>query len=314
VLNGIAAGNLATLTAAAADLSSPANRSKTMGAVGAAFGIGFIAGPALGGLAFAFLPDLTDLFPGANPFSACALVAALLTFVNLLWIIFRFQETLPPEKRGGPVEGERSINPFRLFKPLAKGLGKLNAAWFCFMIAFTTMEAGIAFLVKDLLGYGPAGLAWLFVAVGLTSAAIQGGVVRRIGDRFSERTLALGGLALIIPGMVVIGSNAVTANSILAYGGAMLVAAGAGFVMPSVTAMVSRAVPGSSQGRAMGQFRGLGALARVVGPLFCAGTYALIGPAAPFVAAAALALVPVALLVVVRVPQAVEGENSDDGT
>ena len=119
-VGGIMAGNISTATAVVGDVTERQNRSKGMAIIGVAFALGFILGPALGGIAS--LIDLSTLFPewrswGVNPFSLPALLAFVLSAVNLAWVIRCFPETLPPKRRGQK-SNQRSANLWKLFRPL----------------------------------------------------------------------------------------------------------------------------------------------------------------------------------------------------
>jgi MFS family permease len=113
-------GNISTATATVGDTTTKVTRARGMAFIGIAFGMGFIFGPALGGITS--LIRLDTLFPGwiaygLNPFSAPAVLAFLLSLINLFFIITKFKETLPPEKRGKATE-LRTANIFNLFKPI----------------------------------------------------------------------------------------------------------------------------------------------------------------------------------------------------
>lgn len=290
VINGIAAGNLSTLTAAAADCSTAAKRTRVMGAVGATFGAGFLFGPAIGGLAYSILPSMDGYGMGLNAFSSIALLAAALTAVNFLIIWRWFTETLPPHERG---ESEQAIIPIAV----SRGVRPLHLAYFIFMVGFTVMELAIVFMVKDLLGFGPTQTAWLFVAIGTTSIVIQGGVVRRMAHRIRDVVFVAVGLLISIIGLGLLASVALWPVGFLAFTGAIIVAMGSALVMPGMSSWVSKLAPAHVQGAALGRLRSLGALARVVGPFGCAILYFSLGASAPFTVAAILTCIPVILVI-----------------
>ena len=142
---GIMAGNISIASAAVADTHKKADRAKGMGILGAGIGLGFVVGPALGGLASgwdltASLPDT----PGINPFSGAALIAFVLALINLIWAAARFPETL--EATTDTVE-KRSINPFAAQGGLTfPGVRTLNFAYFIYFAAFGAMEFTLVFL------------------------------------------------------------------------------------------------------------------------------------------------------------------------
>lgn len=289
VVNGIAAGNLSTLTAAAADCSTPAKRTRVMGAVGATFGAGFLFGPAIGGIAYSVLPSMDGWGWGLNAFSGMAIVAAALTALNLLIIWRWFAETLPPQERG---EREAPAIP----PTVARGVRPLHLAYFIFMVGFTTMELAIVFMVKDLLGFGPSQTAWLFVAIGTTSILIQGGVVRRCAHRIPDAVFVTTGLLVVIIGLMLLALVGWWQVGWLAFTGGIVVAMGSALVMPGMSSWVSKLAPAHVQGATLGRLRSLGALARVVGPFGCAILYFAMGASAPFTVAAILTCIPVILV------------------
>ena len=123
LFGGMMSGNISTVSAVIGDTTSGKDRAKGMGIIGMAVGLGFILGPALGGLGA--MLDLTQDWPGladlgVNPFSVPAGIAFGLSAPNLLWVAMRFRETLPPEKRGQTGDGRRpSLHPFRQTRELA---------------------------------------------------------------------------------------------------------------------------------------------------------------------------------------------------
>lgn len=301
----LASSNISVASAAVADISVPERRARSMGLMGAAVGLGFLTGPAIGG-AYVFLPRL-DAPGGAaplalNPFSTPALIAFALSAFNLLSVLWRFGETLPAAKRGA-ARSFRSANPFALFhSEFGPVLPRLNLVYLLFMTAFAGFEATMVFLATDRLGWGPGDVGVCMIWVGFCSAAIQGGAIRRVVDRFGERRLALAGLAFLIPAYLLVALVARVASGPLFYTGATLLAAGIGFLSPTLTALVSFAAPPTAQGQVMGSYRSVGALGRALGPLLAALLYFGAGAGAPYLAAATLSLPALLLLFALRTP------------
>lgn len=310
LVGGAMAGNISIASAAVADVLSGRDRARGMGVLGAGIGLGFVVGPALGGLAAGF--DVTRLWEGGaaygvNPFSGAAAVAFVLAVVNLAWAALRFPETrvraaagrATPVDRGGPVEREgRSLTPFRALGELAfPGVRRLFVAHFVYSSAFGAMEFSLVFLATEHLGYGPRDNAALFVAIGLVIALVQGGLVRRLVPRLGERRVAAHGLAVTLAGFVALGAVPFDATAAVGRGtwlwvGAVLVAIGTSLVMPSFSTLASRYVPDDRQGFALGVFRSLGSLARVVGPLSGGVLYYALGGWAPYLLGAAALVLP----------------------
>lgn len=300
LVGGAMAGNLSTVTAVVADVTDEKNRSKGMGMVGAAIGIGFIFGPAIGGASsFVNLAEvLPSLVPyGVNPFSMAAAIAFSLSAVNLLLAFSRFPETLSPNTQGKSI-GRRTANPLKLLKGIDQpGVQRVNAISFLFLTAFSAMEFTLVFLTVERLDYTPRNNGMMFVFVGLVIALVQGGVLRRLAPRYGEKRLTLMGLTAVAPGFVAI---AFVQGSGMLFFGLFLMAYGSALVIPCTSALVSRYAPKDQQGLALGLFRSVGALSRALGPIVGGLLYWRFGASTPYFAAAAYLVLP--LLLAVKLP------------
>ena len=135
--------------------------------------------------------------------------ALLLATLNWAWAARRFGETLPPERRGGAAEGARSRQPFRALKEIDQpGVRTTCTAYFVYLIAFGAMEFTLVFLARERLGFDEKQNGMMFVFIGLVIAFVQGGLVRRLAPRFGEHKLAVGGMALTVPGFVLVAGGA----------------------------------------------------------------------------------------------------------
>lgn len=308
-IGGIMAGNISTATAVVADVTSKQNRSKGMAIIGIAFALGFILGPALGGIGSLLdlskhYPDLVEL--GVNPFSVPALIAFILAAINLFFIVTRFKETLPAKLRGGVHTSERTVNIIKLFKPLPyKGVNKTNFGYFLFLTAFSGMEFTLTFLAFERLGYSSMDNAYMFIFIGLVLAFVQGGLVRRSASKVGEKKMSLYGLVSIIPGLLLI---AWANSTLLLYLGLFFLAVGSAMVIPCLTSLVSMYSPANVQGQSIGIFRSLGALARVVGPVLASIIYWRNGAATPYFMGAIFLVIPI--LLVATLPK-VESERAN---
>ncbi len=295
-LGGIMAGNLSTATAVIADTTSGRDRAKGMGMIGMAIGLGFILGPALGGFASQLVLGDGEWSTGLalNPFSAAAFLSCALAVLNLVWMATRFEESLPPEKRGQE-PGQHTWNPFARLRQLTfPGVPRTNLVYFLFVTAFAAMEFTLTFLAVERFAYTPRDNAWMFVFVGLTIAVVNGGVVRRMAPRYGEKKLVLAGLVLLLPGFGLIGGAGGTG---LFYFGLFCMAVGSALAMPCLSSLVSRYTPDASQGFVLGTFRSMGALSRAAGPILGGTLYWTLGSAAPYYAAAAFLLIPLGMAV-----------------
>ncbi len=267
LLAGIFGGNLSVATAAVADVTTREERSKAMGLVGAAFGLGLVTGPLIG--AFSARINLADMLPslaplGLNPFSAPALIAFLLGLVNLVWIAARFKETRPPEARAIPGE-RRPLNPIRailsLDNPAVRGI---NLVAFTYSIAFVAMEASLVFLGAERFGYTAWQNGLLMGFLGICSIITQGMIVRKLLKRLPETRVLSLGLVFSTLGLLAIGFAPAPA---ILYLGVGLLALGGGLVNPSTTGLISLYAGADEQGRVLGIFRSLGSLSRAITPI-----------------------------------------------
>ncbi|EQC46278.1 ferrochelatase [Bacteriovorax sp. Seq25_V] len=300
-IGGIMGGNISTATAVVADVTTKENRSKGMATIGIAFALGFIIGPALGGISS--MLDLTKVYPelvaiGVNPFSMPALIAGLLSLFNLFNLYKKFEESLPKDKRQVH-HTERTANIFKLFKPLPyAGVNATNIGHFLFLMCFSGMEFTLTFLAAERLGYSSMDNAYMFIFIGFVIAFVQGGVVRRKAHSVGEKKMALMGLISIIPGLVLIG---LAESSFLIYAGLFFLAIGSSMAIPCLTSLVSIYSPAEQQGHSIGIFRSLGALARVIGPIVASLVYWKFNSATPYYFGALFLIIPI--LMVSRLPK-----------
>ncbi len=293
IVGGLMGGNISIASAVVADVTDEHKRSKGMAYIGIAFALGFIIGPAIGGLLS--LIDLSNYLsiPGINPFSTIALFAFLLSSYNLYLIATKFKETLPPKVRGQS-KSLRSANIFKIFRPLPfPGVNLTNLGYFIFIAAFSGMEFTLTFLVVERLSYSSLDNAYMFIFIGLIIAVVQGGIVRRRASDVGEKRMSILGMVFVIPGLVLIG---VAENSFFIYFGLFFLACGSAMIIPCLTSLVSLYTPKDQQGRALGVFRSLGALGRVIGPIFASIIYWTHGPSAPYFIGAVFLLVPILLI------------------
>lgn len=274
VVAGIAGANIATAQAVIADCTPPAERARGMGLIGVAFGLGFIAGPALAGVLVTLSPAAPGL--GAAAFSAAAWI---LTAVYL-------PETHPPERR-------RDGPPARWGITQLAGVGgagpvrRLLAVGFLVVTGFAAFEVTFAQFLNRRAGLGPSQVAFVFVYVGFLAALVQGILVGPVTRRLGERRVAATGLLAIVAGLTVLSASHSLSLILITL---PFLALGQGLAMPAVTSLVSRQGGTDAQGLVLGAFQGVSALARVVGPI--AGQLALgtWGAAAPVLGASGLTL------------------------
>lgn len=307
-LGGIMAANISTASAVVADVTDERSRSRGMALIGVAFGLGFIVGPALGGVSA--LWDPTESWPGlveygVNPFSGAALAAFVLAAFNFFFVLTRFPETLRKESRR-PV---RFASPMKLFRTEDyPGVTATNLTNFLFLTVFSGMEFSLTFLARDRLDYTAQQNIGIFLFVGLTLALVQGGYVRRYSARIGTRRMAVHGLICCYPGLILIG---LTGSSPTLYAGLFFMAIGGAQVLPCLTALASVYAPAEDQGRILGIFRSLGALARAIGPLIACLAYWRLGPTMAYHWGAFFLTLPLFLMLSLPEPAADREPASD---
>ena len=295
IVSGGFSGNISVVTAAVADVTSREERSKAMGLVGAAFGLGLVTGPAIG--AFTVGKNLAEALPalapyGLNPFSMPALVALILCLINLVWIGARFKETLSPATRADAIE-PRLRNPIRAILGLENpAIRRANLVAFVFSIAFVGMEVALTFLATQRFNYAARENGILLGYFGLCAIITQGYIVRKVLKVANEVRVLTTGLAFTAAGMFVIGY---APQPWLLYVGLAILAVGSGFVNPATTGLISLYARADEQGRVLGIFRSLSALARAFTPILAGVVFWRFGSASVFVGGALLSLAALAL-------------------
>jgi MFS family permease len=288
-LSGVAAANYAIAQAYMADVSSPQERSKAMGLVGAAFGLGFVLGPALGFM-LVFSP-LAHFGPRLVPLAAAGLSA-----LNLLIASVALPESLSPELRrsaalrGGSWLGFSDLLAVWRDTPL-RGLMVL---FFLVMLCFSMMETTLALFCQARFGFGYRQTSGLFVFVGIVLVIVQGGLLGRLVRRFGERRLILAGIVLMALGLILLPVGTKLWFLLVSL---LLLAVGNGIHNPSTTGLLSRLAGEESQGSTIGLSRSFGALARILGPPAGTWIFSAAGPGWPFWSAGALMLVALAVAV-----------------
>ncbi|MCH2205833.1 MAG: MFS transporter [Lentisphaerales bacterium] len=303
LLSGLMGSNITTATAAVADVTSEKTRSKGMAIIGIAFGLGFILGPAIGGISAAVW-DMSTISNwkdyGVNPFSAPALVAFLLTVWNWIFVFRKFPETLAPELRGKGKES-RTINPLKLFH-VESYPGVSSVIWinFVFLSAFGAAENMLTFLTFEKLGYGPGQNAALFVFIGFVLAMVQGGYVRRKASDVGEDIVTKKGFVILIPGLALVALAGSLQSLLVLLIGLFFMAVGSAMIIPCLTSLVSMYAPAEEQGRILGVYRSVGALGRTVGPILGGILYWKFSYASPYIVAAVAVIIP--LMMTVKLP------------
>jgi DHA1 family tetracycline resistance protein-like MFS transporter len=285
---GACAGKIAAAQAYIADVTTPEKRARGMGMIGAAFGLGFIIGPVLGGVIAGDDVATADL---ATP----CLIAAGLSFAAFLGVVLLLPESLAQptqaDRRGRIASAQAAFS-----RPV---LGRLLLVFFLVILAFSGMETVFAWWAIAQFGWGPRPTGFVFFYVGLLSAAMQGGLIGPLTRRFGEERLMLAGLGLIALGLLLM---PFAANLPLLLVAVSALALGMGATQPSINSLISRRAGADRQGEVMGVAQSIGALSRVLGPVAAGALFAEFGRRSPFLWGAAL--VATALAIGWRLPRA----------
>ena len=274
---GVMAGNISAAFAYVADITTRENRARGMGVIGAAFGLGFIAGPAIGGL-------LAGSDPVHADFRTPAFAAAALSTAALIVALFVLKESLPEEtrKRLAATPPQKRFDQLReaLKQP---NLGLLILLTFLATFVFAGLESTFAMWSRRQFGWGPEQNGYLFAYVGLLGAAIQGGLIGRLARWFGETWLIIQGAAALAIGVAMIPFSH-TLPMLLA---AMTIA-GYGFsvISPSLSSLISLQVGDSEMGGVMGVTRSAATMARFIGPAWAGVLFGTLGRDWPYFAGA----------------------------
>jgi len=258
IVDGISGGNISTAQAYIADVTTKENRAKGMGLIGAAFGLGFVFGPAIGGVLSRWGIQVPLLFAGG------------LAFANAVLLYFTLPETITPD------------HPARTSAATGRGWGRLITAlrdprlayvltiYFVSIVAFSIMTTVFALFMAFRLGYDAFHSGWIFAYVGIISAAIQGGLIGKLLKRFGEPTLVIAGTLFFTVSLFAspFVTPAIGILGILVTGAASSI--GNALNAPTLTSLASKSVSENEQGAIMGVAQSVASLARAVGPALAA--------------------------------------------
>ena len=258
IIDGISGGNISTAQAYIADVTTKEDRAKGMGLIGAAFGLGFVFGPAIGGVLSRWGINVPFLFAGT------------LAFANVILLYFTLPETVTPD------------HPARASAASGRGWGQLIASlknprlgfvmtvYFLSIVAFSIMTAVFSLFMMFRLGYDAFHNGWVFAYVGIISAIIQGGLIGKLVKRFGEPALVIIGSLLFSASLFAtpfIGP-AIGLMGILLTGAVSSI--GNALNAPSLSSLASKSASAGEQGGVLGAMQSVASLARAVGPSLAA--------------------------------------------
>ncbi len=251
IIDGVSGGNISTAMACIADVTTKENRSRNMGLVGAAFGLGFMLGPALGGV-------LSKHFGLATPFY----FAAALALLNALLVWLRLPETLTAASR------ERAKERATISEVFHGGRAGMIAAILASQLAsvtgFSIMTALFALYCEKRFHYDAAQVGYILAYVGLLGVLFQGGLLRRLLKKPIEKELAVIGAAVLAVSMAALPFTH-TLGVLLAV--CFGISLGNSFVTPTLNGLASRTTDAHCQGRLLGLMQSAGSLGRFLGPM-----------------------------------------------
>jgi multidrug resistance protein len=266
ILAGIAGANISTAQAYIADSTQPENRAKGMGLIGAAYGLGFTVGPAIGGI-------LSQYGYAVPAFLASAL--ALANFGAAWWLL--------PESRN-PSEVtyriQRGLNWQRLRTGLQHPeLGVFLILFFIATFAFANLEATFALMTARKFGFDARANGYLFAYIGVLITVVQGGLTGRLAKRFGERRLISVGLFCMIFGLGLLPYSLGLKSLLLVL---VLLVGGQGSTNPSISSLISQSASTEDQGGILGVAQSLASLARILGPIWGGFTFDALGFQYPY--------------------------------
>jgi DHA1 family tetracycline resistance protein-like MFS transporter len=257
IIDGITGGNISTAQAYIADVTTEENRAKGMGLIGAAFGMGFIFGPAIGGILSRWGTHVPFLFAGA------------LALANAVLLYFVLPETVTPDHpaRQSAATGRWS----QLLRAMRQSrLAFVLAIYFLFITAFSIMTSTFGLFTLYRFGFDAHDTGWIFAFVGVVGAIIQGGLIGRLVKTFGELPLVVAGALLFATSLLVIPLTGPHTGTLALLALGALFAAGNGLATPSLTSLASKSAGAGEQGGVLGVTQSVASLARAVGPLISA--------------------------------------------
>lgn len=284
LVSGLLAGNISVAYAYIADSTHGSARTKAMGMMGAAFGLGFIFGPAIGGF-------LAGVGFENKPFLLPSVVAAGLATFGALGVFLFLKESVPSPAAAddGDVDVPRGISSFSI-EQIARNLrsqpviAALIATNLIVIMFWALMEAIFSIWANRVIGLSPREVAMFFTYIGVVLAVIQGTAIGPLSHKFGEVYLIRVALVFMTAGFV---AMAVTETVWMLFVSMTLLSVGSSLFTPALSSQISHFTTPDRQGMVMGLNQGASSLGRVIGPIFSGAIFAKFGPSAPYALAAA---------------------------
>lgn len=285
IIDGLTGGNISTIYTYIADITEPKDRGKYYGLLGAAGGVGFMLGPAIGGLT-AHINLVAPLF-----------IAAAITMANVVWGYFVLPESLHPNHRLTTVNISH-LNPFFQFQHIfsVKVLKVLFLVTFIFFFAFSGLMGVNAVYMKDILNWNATQIGLTLSIVGLIDIFAQGYLVRILLTKFGESNTAIIGLIINGLGYLIYTLVAIFISPVILYLAVVTFVLGDGLFEPAISGLISNSVDRRMQGRVQGANQGIQALTRIIGPLYGVFLYRY-HPNLPYLTSSILIAIAVIVLI-----------------
>jgi len=296
IIDGLTGGNFSVLFGYVADITTPEERGKYFGILGGFSGVGFIVGPAIGGL----LATINY----STPFIA----AAAVTLLNLIWGYFFLPESLQKELRIATIQWH-DLNPLKQLYSVftLANLRWLLIAGFLYTLPFSMLITNLTILLKDSLGWDATQAGFLASIVGITDILVQGVLVGKLLAIFGDVKLSIGSLLIVAISYILLGAVALIASPVLLIIGVILFAGAGGLVENALRGLTSRLTSPQQQGLVGGASQSMGSLAMILGPLLGGTLYVQFGHAIPYWSGA-LVLILAVFAVTLVIPVARKSE------
>jgi DHA1 family tetracycline resistance protein-like MFS transporter len=288
MLAGFMGANISTAQAYIADSTSFEERAKYMGLIGAAFGVGFMLGPFIGGV-------MSKISYGTPGFFASGL-----SLINAILAYYLLPESL--KEKSARVRRLSFLNIVAIREAfLKKGIGSLVLVSLFYTIAFSILYVAFPLFSKEVLGYDASQNGYFFAYVGLIAIIIQGGVIGRLANKLGEKALLIVGLMCFFASLALVPGTRDMPRLIVA---ATLLAIGSAIISPSITTLISKHSGTEEQGAMLGVSQSFSSLGRVIGPSLGGLIFASAGISWPFYGSGVMLLI--ALILASNVPTLLE--------
>lgn len=289
LFGGLMAGNIAAAFAYVGDMTDESSRPKAMGMIGAAFGLGFIFGPAIGGLIAGDTPNLED-------FAQVCLVGAAITAVAAAAVWWKLPESLTADRRAAVRAASAPPRTSAVLKAKPV-IWALMALTLLVIGSAAMMETTFAFFARDRFAWGPRDVGLAFGLVGIIAATLQGGFAAPLNRRFGGGTVLVAGVLVYAIGLGTMGMATGSTMLLVTLG---TTAAAVGLFNPAYQTLVAAESDDSDRGLVNGLTQGASSLGRVIGPGVSGSVYQNFGQAAPFTAGALIMVIALVLAIGVR--------------